>query len=311
MILFAKEMERRTEHTRVSRAERRPAFTRSNQWESSTRYEAQQDRPANSPRRNSERRTIAANQTHEVQVPYEQSSRGNSRGYSPLGAMGAGPQPPGPPMPGNDMTRSFRKGQWGGNSISNQPINGGRIPDKDFQKSGRRANDIEVKVPGTATATAGPKMTENKPYQGFVLDPRLSEMSVTPGGWTPPRETASGIKIPKRGAPGQRDGTARSPQAGAESKKDSSSYPWREVKPPQSGKKADVSVAEELAKKRARTRSFLPQSQEVASGNMNSGKPVNRRVVEREERVRTDEGVRPAGLAEGGRFISPQKEVVG
>jgi hypothetical protein len=156
-------------------------------------------------------------------------------------------------------------------------------------------------------------MTENKPYQGFVLDPRLSEMSVTPGAWTPPRETASGIKIPNRGEPemeNQKE-AGLSPQEGAASKKSSSSYPWREAKPAQSEGKSEISVEEELAKKRARTRSFLPPSQERSLGNMKSEKPMNRRVLEREERVRTGEGVRPAGLAEGGRFIFPQKEVTG
>ena len=51
---------------------------------------------------------------------------------------------------------------------------------------------------GMKRMMSNPQMTEHTPYKGFVLDPRLSEMSVQPDGWTPPRETSQGIKIPNR-----------------------------------------------------------------------------------------------------------------
>jgi hypothetical protein len=69
-------------------------------------------------------------------------------------------------------------------------------------------------------------------------------------------------------------------------------------------------VEQELAQKRARTRAFLPDRK---TGPETQTAPFGaaERVLETNERVRPNEGVRPAGLADGGHFIPPRKELVG
>jgi hypothetical protein len=312
MILFAKEMERRTEHTKASRAERKPAFTRPNQWESSTRYETRGNRPVPNPRRNAERRTWSVNQGTSIQSPY-QAPRHRTDDSLMRGQMFDGPGFPSSGVPGSSDTlnRGFRKGQWGGSPMMTQPINGTITPEQNAQVMAEKKGHT-VQSQASTSMMSAPKMTEHSPYKGFVLDPRLSEMAVKPGGWTPPRETSQGIKIPNRN--GHRTAVAQERPtlngAGAPTDAQGGTYPWREVPQTPIGGASGLTVEQELAQKRARTRAFLPDRK---TGPETQTAPFGaaERVLETNERVRPNEGVRPAGLADGGHFIPPRKELVG
>ena len=71
-----------------------------------------------------------------------------------------------------------------------------------------------------------------------------------------------------------------------------------------------MSVEEELARKRARTRAFLPKT-ETGTTQRSVEQRAKRETDSVHERVRPNERVRPAGLADGGHVIPPRKEVVG
>ena len=136
-------------------------------------------------------------------------------------------------------------------------------------------------------------------------------MSVKPGGWVSPKETSQGFKIPtrnKRVVAGENHST--SPIGGNAPQSQGAKYPWREAPQAPLGRTAGLSVEEELAQKRARTRAFLPANETSAERRV-AQKGATSKVHETNERVRPNEGVRPAGLADGGHFIPPRKELVG